>query len=70
MEGTTFWIIEYNWNKSLDIDDASSFPRKGVERNDIDHLHETYKAELAGKDFAHDGEKPEKSNMLLIQVER
>ncbi|OMO95798.1 Argonaute/Dicer protein, PAZ [Corchorus capsularis] len=47
----------YHYSVSLSYEDGRPVDGKGVGRKVIDRLHETYSSELAGKDFAYDGEK-------------
>ena len=42
---------------SVSYEDGRPVDGKGVGRKVIDRVHETYDTELAGKDFAYDGEK-------------
>lgn len=42
---------------SLSYEDGRPVDGKGIGRKVIDKVHETYRSELANKDFAYDGEK-------------
>lgn len=42
---------------SVSYEDGRPVDAKGIGRKVIDRVHETYDTELAGKDFAYDGEK-------------
>lgn len=42
---------------SLSYEDGRPVDGKGVGRRVLDRVHETYRDDLAGKDFAYDGEK-------------
>ncbi|KAL5722545.1 Protein argonaute 4B [Ranunculus cassubicifolius] len=47
----------YHYSVALSYDDGSPVDGKGIGRKVIEKLQETYDTELAGKDFAYDGEK-------------
>ncbi|XP_022752833.1 protein argonaute 4-like isoform X3 [Durio zibethinus] len=47
----------FHYSVSLSYEDGRPVDGKGVGRKVIDRVHETYRSELAGKDFAYDGEK-------------
>ncbi|XVF05656.1 hypothetical protein REPUB_Repub05bG0191400 [Reevesia pubescens] len=47
----------FHYCVSLFYEDGRPVDAKGVGRKVIDRVHETYNSELAGKDFAYDGEK-------------
>ncbi|XVE79725.1 hypothetical protein DITRI_Ditri14bG0080200 [Diplodiscus trichospermus] len=47
----------FHYSVSLSYEDGRPVDGKGVGRKVIDTVHETYRSELAGKDFAYDGEK-------------
>ncbi|XP_022728605.1 protein argonaute 4-like [Durio zibethinus] len=47
----------FHYSVSLSYEDGRPVVGKGVGRKVMDKLHETYSSELAGKDFAYDGEK-------------
>ncbi|XP_038901423.1 protein argonaute 4-like [Benincasa hispida] len=47
----------FHYSVSLSYEDGRPVDGKGVGRKVIDKVHETYNSELAGKDFAYDGEK-------------
>ncbi|XP_017606709.1 protein argonaute 4 [Gossypium arboreum] len=47
----------YHYSVSLSYEDGRPVDGKGVGRKVIDRLHETYKNDLDGKNFAYDGEK-------------
>lgn len=42
---------------ALFYEDGRPVDGKGIGRKVLDRVHDTYKAELEGKDFAYDGEK-------------
>ena len=42
---------------SISYEDGCPVDGKGVGRKVIDRVHETYRSDLDGKDFAYDGEK-------------
>ena len=42
---------------SISYEDGRPVDGKGVGRKVIDRVHETYRSDLDGKDFAYDGEK-------------
>ncbi|KAL6979305.1 Protein argonaute-4 [Sarracenia purpurea var. burkii] len=47
----------FHYSVALSYEDGRPVDGKGVGRKVIDRVHETYDTELAGKDFAYDGEK-------------
>lgn len=47
----------YHYSVSLAYEDGRPVDGKGIGRRVLDRVHETYDTELAGKDFAYDGEK-------------
>ncbi|XP_010521596.1 PREDICTED: protein argonaute 4 isoform X2 [Tarenaya hassleriana] len=47
----------YHYSVALFYDDGRPVETKGVGRKVLDKLHETYRSDLADKDFAYDGEK-------------
>ncbi|PSR86728.1 Protein argonaute like [Actinidia chinensis var. chinensis] len=47
----------FHYSVSVSYEDGRPVDGKGVGRKVIDRVHETYDTELAGKDFAYDGEK-------------
>ncbi|XP_071932116.1 protein argonaute 4A-like [Coffea arabica] len=47
----------YHYSVSISYEDGHPVDAKGVGRRILDKVHETYASELAGKDFAYDGEK-------------
>ncbi|OIT08622.1 PREDICTED: protein argonaute 4-like [Nicotiana attenuata] len=47
----------YHYSVALFYEDGRPVDGKGVGRKVLDRVHETYDTELAGKDFAYDGEK-------------
>ncbi|KAG5223674.1 protein argonaute 4A [Salix suchowensis] len=47
----------FNYSVSLSYEDGRPVEAKGIGRRLIDKVHETYGSDLAGKDFAYDGEK-------------
>ena len=47
----------YNLQVALSYEDGRPVDGKGIGRKVIDKVHETYHSELAGKEFAYDGEK-------------
>ncbi|KAA8550054.1 hypothetical protein F0562_001738 [Nyssa sinensis] len=47
----------FHYSVSLSYEDDRPVDGKGIGRRVIDRVHETYDTELAGKDFAYDGEK-------------
>ncbi|KAK9280647.1 hypothetical protein L1049_014343 [Liquidambar formosana] len=47
----------FHYSVSLSYEDGRPVDGKGIGRRVIDRVHETYDTELAGKDFAYDGEK-------------
>ncbi|GKE98590.1 argonaute 4-like protein, partial [Tanacetum coccineum] len=49
--------VFYNRAVALFYEDGRPVDGKGVGRKVIDQVHETYESELAGKEFAYDGEK-------------
>ncbi|XP_022728692.1 protein argonaute 4-like [Durio zibethinus] len=51
------YVSQWPGKVSLSYEDGRPVDGKGVGRKVIDKLHETYSSELAGKDFAYDGEK-------------
>lgn len=53
----SFLNIIDNLQVALSYEDGRPVDGKGVGRKVIDKVHETYNSELAGKDFAYDGEK-------------
>ncbi|OMO92922.1 Argonaute/Dicer protein, PAZ [Corchorus olitorius] len=67
----------YHYSISLSYEDGRPVDGKGVGRKVIDRLHETYSSELAGKDFAYDGEKslftvgplPDNKNEFMVVLE-
>ncbi|OMO85353.1 Argonaute/Dicer protein, PAZ [Corchorus capsularis] len=67
----------YHYSVSLSYEDGRPIDGKGVGRKVIDRLHETYSSELAGKDFAYDGEKslstvgplPDNKNEFTVVLE-
>lgn len=50
-------LIHFSFQVALSYEDGSPVDAKGVGRKVLDRLRETYDTELAGKDFAYDGEK-------------
>ncbi|KAL6976557.1 Protein argonaute-4, variant 2 [Sarracenia purpurea var. burkii] len=47
----------FHYSVSVSYEDGRPVDGKGVGRKVIDRVHDTYDTELAGKDFAYDGEK-------------
>ncbi|KAJ6747701.1 TRANSLATION INITIATION FACTOR 2C putative-RELATED [Salix koriyanagi] len=47
----------FQYSVSLSYEDGRPVEAKGIGRRLIDKVHETYGSDLAGKDFAYDGEK-------------
>ncbi|KAL8145998.1 hypothetical protein AgCh_003945 [Apium graveolens] len=47
----------FHYSVALFYEDGRPVDGKGIGRKVLDRVHETYKAELEGKDFAYDGEK-------------
>ncbi|KAM7473009.1 hypothetical protein LguiA_011192 [Lonicera macranthoides] len=47
----------FHYSVSLSYEDGRPVDAKGIGRRVLDKVHETYDTELAGKDFAYDGEK-------------
>ncbi|MFS7966907.1 putative argonaute, linker 1 domain, protein argonaute [Helianthus anomalus] len=47
----------FHYSVALFYEDGCPVDAKGVGRKVIDKVHETYKSELDGKEFAYDGEK-------------
>ncbi|XP_057953427.1 protein argonaute 4-like [Malania oleifera] len=47
----------FHYSVSLSYEDGRPVDGKGIGRKVIDRVHETYDTELAGKNFAYDGEK-------------
>uniref|UniRef100_A0A6N2K050 Piwi domain-containing protein n=1 Tax=Salix viminalis TaxID=40686 RepID=A0A6N2K050_SALVM len=47
----------FHYSVSLSYEDGRPVEAKGIGRRLIDKVHETYGSDLAGKDFAYDGEK-------------
>ncbi|KAA8514775.1 hypothetical protein F0562_017954 [Nyssa sinensis] len=47
----------FNYSVSLFYEDGHPVDGKGIGRRVLDKVHETYGSELAGKEFAYDGEK-------------
>lgn len=45
------------WQVALFYEDGRPVDAKGIGRKVLDRVHDTYDTELAGKDFAYDGEK-------------
>ncbi|KAK3031507.1 hypothetical protein RJ639_036021 [Escallonia herrerae] len=47
----------FHYSVSMFYEDGTPVDSKGIGRRVLDKVHETYDSELAGKDFAYDGEK-------------
>ncbi|MCE3215905.1 Protein argonaute-4, partial [Datura stramonium] len=47
----------YHYSVAISYEDGHPVEVKGIGRKIIDKVHQTYSMELAGKDFAYDGEK-------------
>lgn len=57
MNTNFFWFVYIIKQVSLSYEDGRPVDGKGIGRRVIDRVQETYDNELAGKDFAYDGEK-------------
>ncbi|XP_059318141.1 protein argonaute 4-like [Lycium ferocissimum] len=47
----------FHYSVALNYEDGNPVEVKGIGRKILDKVHQTYSSELAGKDFAYDGEK-------------
>ncbi|KAK1363958.1 hypothetical protein POM88_039519 [Heracleum sosnowskyi] len=54
----------FHYSVALFYEDGRPVKGKGIGRKVLDRVHDTYKAELEGKDFAYDGEK----SLLLLEL--